>query len=294
MELHQLQVFVIVAEEENITRAAKRVFSTPSSISMTIKGLEDELGVQLFQRTSRGMQITERGRLLYEKAQKTLRAAQELANYATEIQSSLIGQVTVGLNASPTFLRVSEWVTDIRQNCAGIDLQLVSSYTGKNLTQIKAGAMDIGFAFGEVNDPQLARFPIADVEVAIAAPIAWKSQLENATWSDLSTFPWIGAELYCPFQSLANTLFEQLQLTYQPNIQTDDDMTRMELVKAGVGLSFLVASEAYQEAENNTVYVWKSEPIFSPLSLICATHRQHEPLIKAVRQAILPLWEIVA
>jgi DNA-binding transcriptional LysR family regulator len=291
MELHQLQVFVIVSEEENVTRAARRLFSTPSSISMTIKSLEDELGVQLFQRTSRGMQITERGRLLYEKAQKTLRSAQELANYATEIQESLIGQVNIGLNSQPSFLRVSKWVSAIRQNCAGIDLQIISSHTGKNLARVKSGEMELGFVFGEVNDPQITRYPLANVEVAVAAPIAWQSQIENATWSDLSQLPWIGTELDCPFQRLTDVIFEEHNLNYQPNIQTDDDATRIALVKAGIGLSLVVASEAQEEAQNGAIYIWQCDPIHSPLSLICATHRQHEPLIKAVRQTIVSLWE---
>ncbi|MDX2078124.1 MAG: LysR family transcriptional regulator [bacterium] len=294
MELHQLQVFVIVAEEENITRAAKRVFSTPSSISMTIKGLEDELGVQLFQRTSRGMQITERGRLLYDKAQKTLRAAQEMANYATEIQSSLIGQVTVGLNSPPQKLRVSNWVQSIRKNCAGIDLQLISSHSGRIMEHIKLGLMDIGFVCGRVDDPQLTAYYLTDLELVVGVPIAWKEQLTTPTWEQLAKFPWIGADIYCPFQTWTQEIFEQHALNYQRAVQTDDDATRIALVRAGVGLSLLEASEAREESQKGSLYVPQLDPIYCPLSLVCATHRQHEPLIKAVRQAILPLWGIEA
>lgn len=72
MELNYLQTFVVVAEEKTITHAAQRLFTTPSSISVHIKNLEEELGVQLFVRTPRGMQITEKGQILLEKARHTL------------------------------------------------------------------------------------------------------------------------------------------------------------------------------------------------------------------------------
>ncbi len=67
MELYQLRTFVIVAEEENLTRAAKRLYMTPPSVSAHIKTLEEELNVQLFERTPKGMEITEQGKLLKAK-----------------------------------------------------------------------------------------------------------------------------------------------------------------------------------------------------------------------------------
>ena len=68
MELTHLRTFVIVAEEKSISQAARRLFTTPSSISVQIKALEDELGVQLFIRNARGMQITDKGDVLLLKA----------------------------------------------------------------------------------------------------------------------------------------------------------------------------------------------------------------------------------
>jgi DNA-binding transcriptional LysR family regulator len=290
MELNQLQVFVIVAEEENLTRAAKRLFTTPSSISMTLKALEDELGMQLFLRTSRGMQITEHGRLLVGKAKKTLQSAQELIHYATEIQSNLIGQVRVGLNLQPNFLRVSEWVSQIRQDFSGVDLEIVGSYTSQIIQDVKANTIDIGFILGELDDPQLHVHRLTDAHVVVVAPTDWRDKLRNASWESLSTFPWVGADFYCPFQTLTMQIFERYRLNYLQAVQTTDDATRMALVKAGVGISFFESTEAHAEAQKGTVFVLETEPIYAPLSLICATHRQHEPLIKAVKGAIIRLW----
>jgi len=74
---------VIVAEEGNLTRAAKRLYTTPSTISMHIKALEEELGVQLFVRSNQGMAITAKGQQILDKARATLHATLEAnADYA--------------------------------------------------------------------------------------------------------------------------------------------------------------------------------------------------------------------
>ena len=79
MEFYQLNTFVKVADEGNLTRAAERLFTSQPAISAQIKALEEELGVELFERSSRGMRLTAKGQLLYDQAAATLAAAEQLA-----------------------------------------------------------------------------------------------------------------------------------------------------------------------------------------------------------------------
>jgi DNA-binding transcriptional LysR family regulator len=85
MEFYQLRTFLVVAAEKSVTRAARRLYATPPSISSHIKALEDEWNVKLFRRTGTGMEITEKGRELLSKAEATLLAAQDLSNHATDL-----------------------------------------------------------------------------------------------------------------------------------------------------------------------------------------------------------------
>ena len=59
MELDQLKTFIIVAEEKNMTKASERLFITQPALSTKLKLLEDELQVELFNRTSKGMELTD-------------------------------------------------------------------------------------------------------------------------------------------------------------------------------------------------------------------------------------------
>jgi DNA-binding transcriptional LysR family regulator len=64
MELYQLRIFLTIARTGNLTRAAERLNASQPAVSSQIKALEEELGVTLFARTPRGMELTQEGRIL--------------------------------------------------------------------------------------------------------------------------------------------------------------------------------------------------------------------------------------
>jgi DNA-binding transcriptional LysR family regulator len=78
MELYELRYFLAVADRENIHHAAKAIAVSPGSLSKAIGRLEDEFGVNLFDRVGRGIQLTEHGQVLRQKARRLLDLSDEL------------------------------------------------------------------------------------------------------------------------------------------------------------------------------------------------------------------------
>lgn len=292
MELNYLQTFVVVAEEKSITQAAKRLFTTPSSISVHIKNLEDELGVQLFERSSRGMVITTKGKILLEKAKQTLQSVQDLVNHAAQLQSQLMGEVRLGLNASLGFLRIPLLLENLRNNSPGIQLKLVNQSTGRILEQIVAGQLDVGFVYNSVSDARLHQIPLATVPLSVAGSATCSDELfDNPDWAQLATYPWICSDYHCPFQEIIDQKFSELGLDYQPAIRTNDEFNRAELVQAGAGLSLLESCEAERLAENNSVVVLRKNEFSCQLSVICLSYRQYDPLLQGILQIIQDVWQ---
>lgn len=88
MEFKQLEMFVAVAEERSVLRAAERVFRTQPTVSMAVSKLEEEIGSQLFDRhPRRRFQLTPAGRLLRQYAEKLLALRDEAAEVVTCLQS---------------------------------------------------------------------------------------------------------------------------------------------------------------------------------------------------------------
>lgn len=290
MDLHQLRIFVMVAEEKNLTRGALRLFMTPPTVSAHIKALEDELGVTLFIRTPKGMALTDKGQLLKAKAEHALHAAQDLVHHATALQSQFIGRLRCGLNASPSFLRVAALVQHMQDAWPGVTLELLASSSGSILDALVQETLDAGYIFGAAPMPAITAHYVGQAEVVIAAPRAWAPRLATTDWATLATLPWISSDGYCPFETLTVELFQQRGLQPQRVVQSHDEATKAELVAAGVGLAMLERSETDQAPYAERLVLWPTPPLYCALHFATLTRRQDDPLLRALQTAVLQVW----
>ena len=98
MDLSELQVFVTVATERSFSRAAVRLHRTQPAVSQAVKRLEDELDERLFDRSAKGGQLTEAGKILLDYAQRLTRLKDEAAGAVRELQDLRRGRVLIGAN----------------------------------------------------------------------------------------------------------------------------------------------------------------------------------------------------
>ena len=105
MELRLLTTFAAAAEQHSFTRAAKTLELTQAAISQQIAALEKELGGVLFERQSRGVQLTERGQRLYAYARKILDLVDEAAVQVGQVEQRLSGNLRIATSTVP-----SEWL----------------------------------------------------------------------------------------------------------------------------------------------------------------------------------------
>ena len=97
MELRHLRYFVAIAEERSFTRAAERLWVAQPGLSTQIRRLESELGVQLFERHTRGVDLTAAGELFLERARTTLAAADIARSTGHDLEEGLVGSVRLGV-----------------------------------------------------------------------------------------------------------------------------------------------------------------------------------------------------
>jgi DNA-binding transcriptional LysR family regulator len=99
MDLRRLRYFVAAAEELSFNRAAQRLRIAQPPLSNQIKQLEEELGVRLFERTSRGVRITEAGEALLEEARRTFVQVNQTVNLVRRVGYGEVGRLTLGPRA---------------------------------------------------------------------------------------------------------------------------------------------------------------------------------------------------
>ena len=98
MDLSELQVFLMVASERSFSRAAAKLHRTQPAVSQSVKRLEEELGERLFDRSSKGGQLTEAGSILIDYARQLVRLKEEAEGAVRELQDLRRGRVLVGAN----------------------------------------------------------------------------------------------------------------------------------------------------------------------------------------------------
>jgi len=287
LEFYHLRSFVAVAQTGNLTQAAKRLYTTPPAISAHIKTLEEELSTPLFIRSSKGMSLTDKGQLLLTKAQLTLDSAVDLVNLAADNQHEIMGTFHLGINLSAQKMRLSELAENLQENCPGISLNIHPQSTGKTINKIREKQLSGGYIFGDIPDDFIG-VAVMEQTITTVAPLTFDCS-KVLTKADLRFHQWIMMGDYCPFDSF---LKGKLGSDIPSAIKTSDDGTRLELVKNGLGLSFLEKEEAIMAKKNNQVKIISELDFPTTLHFVVAKNRVNEPLIKALMQEIRVLWSI--
>ena len=124
MELRHLRYFVCVADEQNIGRAAVRLHISQPPLTRQIQQLEDQVGAQLFRRTSRGVELTDAGRVLYEDAHHILAMAERAAERAHKAAQGLLGRVDVAIFGSGIFGAIPLLLRQFRESYPEVNIVL--------------------------------------------------------------------------------------------------------------------------------------------------------------------------
>lgn len=285
-----MRTFVAVAEEGHLTRAADRLFVSQPAVSSHIKALEGDLGVILFQRTSKGMSLTREGERLLGSARRILDDAEALLGEARCMSGALSGQVALGVNTDSAFLRVGEISSSIRRDYPGIALSLVNSNSWDIVRDVRRGVLDAGFAYGDVCGEGVRALILAEVSFRVVGPADWAGRLEGADWEDLAAMPWVWMAENCPFLDILGRQFSELGLKPRICIEADHEDILRELVIAGEGLTLLRENEALAWSRRGLLAVWPGVPLSLALSFVCRTTRRDEPVLRALLDVVEATW----
>ena len=144
MNLQRLEYFVAVAEELHFGNAARRLHMAQPALSQQIKLFESELGVSLFDRSTRHVELTEAGRLLYPGALGLLVAAADLESLVTAYIDGARGSLRVGFVDSAAYTVLPRFINHYRAAWPDIEFTLDSMSSDQQVVALARGNIDIG------------------------------------------------------------------------------------------------------------------------------------------------------
>ncbi|WP_321957109.1 LysR family transcriptional regulator [Paraburkholderia bannensis] len=170
MELRHLRYFVAVAEERSFTRAAQRLHIAQPPLSRQIQQLEEILGVQLFERNSRPLKLTDTGRFFYQHASQLLAQTAELESMTRRV-GKIERNLSVGFVGSTLYGMLPKIIRRYRQKHAEVELSLNEMSTMDQIKALKEGRIDVGFGRIRLDDPSIRRVVLREERMIVALPI---------------------------------------------------------------------------------------------------------------------------
>ena len=142
MELRHLRYFIAIAEERSFTGAAERLWVAQPGLSTQMRRLEAELGVQLFERHPRGIDLTQAGELFLERARVAVSAADVALATGRDLEAGVVGSLRLGLAAGAPWPLASELLLRFGRERPGVELTVVEAYGGTLWRDLRAGRLD--------------------------------------------------------------------------------------------------------------------------------------------------------
>ena len=250
MDLRHLRYFICVAEELHFGRAAARLGISQPPLSQQIRNLEEEIGVRLFDRTSRRVRLTEAGRQFFPEAQQTLLQAEHATQTARLAHRGDIGHLGLGYTTSGPFVpQVAGALYRYRRSYPGVELRLHELGRDEQISRLERRQIDIGLVRSfdrPVLSDALVCECLLDEDLILAVhrdhPLARRN--DDPSIADLAGEPLVlynsasGAGFIEHFFSLCE------EAGFSPNIEQEAGSlaTLLGLVAAGFGATVFVQS----------------------------------------------------
>src|SRR3954469_10441593 len=171
MELRHLRYFVTVAEERSITRAAEQLWIAQPGLSTQIRRLEAELGVQLLNRHTRGVELTPAGQVFLERARATLAAAEVASSTAADLEAVLLGTLRLGIATGAPAGLAPPLLAAFGRNRPNVEVTVLESYSGTLMRGLRAGGLDAVIAPEAFGSAELRSLPVgSEPWVMLAGP----------------------------------------------------------------------------------------------------------------------------
>jgi len=287
MELRHLRYFVAVADDLHFGRAAERLGVSQPPLSQQVRALEEELGVRLFDRTSRKVALTEPGRLFLEEARITLAHADHAIDVAKRAGRGDFGRLAIGFNPSAPFIpEVARAIFEFRQRFPEVGIELSELSAGAQVAALARGEIDIAFlrnaTYPDVPEGMCATRILEErLQVAMRPDHRWAAKTSLA----LRDLDGEGMVVYARphSDSFHDRLLEMLHLTGVAPVVVQgvaEISTLFGLVAAGLGVTVLAESLCALQPANITFRPLRGKQALSSMWVLRARH----PTALAARQ----------
>lgn len=280
MDLDQLHTFLEIVRLKSFSKAAQTCFRTQPAISAQIRQLEQELNTQLFDRFGSRISLTTAGKIFCDYAEQILEARRRAQDAINELEHTPRGELVIAANEATCIYVLPEVFSDYRRQFPNVQLLVERSYSSRIVDAVLENVADFGITQLPIQERKMQVVRIHSDEIKLVVPdghpLAGK---QSVTAADLVPYPLLLPK-YGTTRARLNEWLEIVEDDLQISMELDSTEMVKRFVEAGLGISFLAASNCVAEvaAGRLAAVSLAPEPMIRRLGLV---YRKDKALSKA-------------
>ena len=264
VNLELYRVFYTVAKCGSLTRAAEELYISQPAVSQSIKQLENQLGISLFNRTRRGMELSAQGgKLIFAEVERALRLFNDAENRIAQTNALATGTLRIGASDTIFEYFLADKIVEFNERFPGIKIELMADFTPDTIEKLKADKCDIAFVNLPIKtDSELYLHDncmrLHDVFIVGEK---YKSLSEKKiTFSQLRDYPLIFMDKNTIARRSLDNFLGGMGVELKPSIEVGSWELMKRLVAKGMGIGVVPKEYIARCLADGSLYPLKTDP----------------------------------
>lgn len=232
------RIFYVVANSGSITKAAGELFISQPAVSQSIKQLETQIGGRLFKRTSKGMELTYEGKMIYDYIKEANELIGKAEKKFSQLKELTYGEIKIGASDTITKHYLLKYIKQFIAKYPDISVKVTNRTTGETLNLLKSGKVDIGFVNGPVTDELVDVTDLVETEDVFVCNAEWINRYsEPLTPEQLAGEPLIMLEKLSNTRRVIDEHFANFDVELNPMLELGSLDLMLDFAKVGLGIT---------------------------------------------------------
>jgi LysR family transcriptional regulator, transcriptional activator of the cysJI operon len=285
-KLDLYRIFNVVSRNKSFSKAAQELYLTQSAVSQAIMKLENELEIQLFYRTPKGISLTNEGKLLNEHISSALGMINVAEVKISEFKTLNTGQLRIGVGDTISRYFLLPYLEEFHARYPGIKLNILNGTTTEICNFIKSGNADVGICNLPIQDEHLQVIPCKEIQDIFVCGEKFKRLTNKAVSLEfLMRMPLIFLEKKSNSRMFVENFFTKRGFHISPVFELGSYDLVLEFTKINLGISSVIKEFSKDYLERGDLYEIKLEEEIPKRSIgIC--YLKNVPLSRAAKRFV--------
>jgi LysR family nitrogen assimilation transcriptional regulator len=288
MDVRQLRYFSEIVEAKSFTRAADRVRVAQPALGLQIRKLEEELGVSLLHRHSRGVEPTEAGTVLLAHANAILKQVEQAQREVTDLSGPPRGSVVLGITPTASALLATRLIRSCQELYPGVSLNIFEGMSEEVMRRLAGNSLDMGFSYNPGAAKGIATEPLLTEDLFLVGATGADDPGEKVSFSEVGKRSLILPSRGFGLREWVESTARDREMALDIAFEIDSVATQRELVEGGLGYTVLPYAAVRQAVEANRLFAAQiiRPHISRTLNIAYAASHNENKATRAVREVI--------